>query len=322
MADEKIKAGDLLDPSVLKALEGINKELKTLLDNIKAVMVANKASNEEFKKDVTTKKELEKNTNLVNKSTKETIAYEKELNRLKEEAIRNNAKIATLRSKEYEDAAKARENLKKEKEAISDVDKAEAKRRGNIGKYKEDIVKAYVAIQAALMVAKAAFNVVNDAIKENETTSEFLERKIGGLGAAYDVLKSKLFGVIEGLVKSDKSSINWGKGFVAFLDGMSMGFASLFPSVRKLGDEMDNATRETEKLIAKQQDLDDLEGDRILARSISNRQLVEARDLYNKEGISLKEKKKYLEDAIKLETLETNKEIVYQSQKVANLIER
>ncbi len=44
---------------------------------------------------------------------------------------------------------------------------------------------------------------INNAIKENETTSEFLERKLGGLGAAYDVLKGKLFGFVEELISSN-----------------------------------------------------------------------------------------------------------------------
>lgn len=323
---EQVRAQDLVNKDVLEVLTKLKTELVGITDAYNKLMEATIKADGQLKKHVTTNKQLSENQQAVIRTTRQTADLEKENIRIQNEYNKALAKQALLKDADYQKKVQSlsqlkKENSEREKEikGIKETSDAEAKRRGNIGKYKEDIVKAYVAIQAALMVAKAAFNVVNDAIKENETTSEFLERKVGGLGAAYDVLKSKLFGFVEGLIGADKSSIKWGDGFRSVLFTLSTGLSELIPGVRRLGSEMNNAAKETEQLIKVQQDLADLEGDRILKRSVANRQLSEARDLYTQEGISLQDKKKYLSDAIRLEKEETDKEIVYQNQLLDNL---
>jgi hypothetical protein len=304
----------------IKDLNAIEKSLSNLLVTIGKYGDINKKAFEEVKKGATTQKELIKNQELANKTTKDTIALEKEQERIEKELAKTKAKIALATSEQNKQLVEEKKRLKDVNDQVNGVTDAEKKRKANIGKYKEDIVKAYVAINAVLLVAKAAYNAVNNAIKENETTAEFLERKIGGLGAAFGVLKAKVFEAAESLISSNDKSINWGNGLRNVISAITMGFSELIPGVRKVGDEMNQASKEAEKLIKTQQDLADLEGDRILKRSESNRQLVEARDLYNDETKSLTEKRDLLKSAIELENTQLDEEITYQSQVVANLI--
>lgn len=304
----------------IQALKDIDKGLQDVLKTIGTASAVVKKYHEEVKKGATNQKELTENQKKANETTKQTIAIEKEQERIERELVRTKAKIALATSEQNKQLVEEKKKLKDVNDQVKGVTDSEKKRIANIGKYKEDIVKAYVAINAVLLVAKAAYNAVNNAIKENETTAEFLERKIGGLSAAFGVLKAKVFDAAESLISSNDESINWGNGLRNVLSAISMGFSELIPGVRRVGDEMNQASKESEKLIRTQQELADIEGDRILKRSEANRQLVEARDLFNQENISLEQKKRFLQDAINLENKQAEEEIDYQSKVVANLI--
>lgn len=80
-----ITANELIDPSVLKTLEKLNKELKNTLGILGDLTKQQKATNEELKKGAKTNDELAKNKEKVNKSTKVLTEQERNLIKIQQQ---------------------------------------------------------------------------------------------------------------------------------------------------------------------------------------------------------------------------------------------
>jgi hypothetical protein len=235
-------------------------------------------------------------------------------------------KAARATKEQRIEAEKIDAQYKKNTESIRNHDRQMSGSTTLVGEYERGFTGAFknmctsiLAMSGLVAGAIGAFKMLNSAIQENEGLSEFLERKVGGLSSSFDVLKGKVLGFFESLLTSnDEKSIKWGNGLRHVLGVLTTGFSELIPGVRKLGDEMNDAAKANEEIIKKQQELQDLEGERILQRSIANKALAEAKLAVNDLNVTEAEKAKGLRDALKIENEILQEEIEHQKKVIEN----
>ena len=238
MAEEKITTNDFIDPSVLKELQAINKEMKDIVKTISQFMAVSKANNEELKKGATTQAEVSKRVKETQDNTQKLSDVEKEIQKIEQQHYNVLTKMVAQRSEESRKLQQAIEQSKKEnlerKASINNIEGLRAKnqllrmekekliltdknyksnlerinaemdknqkiidrtnnseqnRLKGIGKYKEGIVKAYVAIQGAIILAKGTFNLFIDAMKSTGRGADDFEASLEGLKQGFNQIK-------------------------------------------------------------------------------------------------------------------------------------
>ena len=238
MAEEKITTNDFIDPSVLKELQAINKEMKDIVKTITQFMAVSKANNEELKKSSTTQEEVGKRVKTTQENTQKLSDVEKEIQKIEQQHYQVLTKMVAKRGEEEKKLQQAIEQSKKEnlerKASINNIEGLRAKnqllrmekekliltdknyksnlerinaemnknqkiidstnnseqnRLKGIGKYKEGIVKAYVAIQGAIILAKGTFNLFIDAMKSTGRGADDFEASLEGLKQGFNQIK-------------------------------------------------------------------------------------------------------------------------------------
>lgn len=238
MAEEKITQNDFVDPSVLKELQAINKEMKDIVKTITQFMAVSKANNEELKKGSTTQEEVGKRVKTTQENTQKLSDVEKEIQKIEQQHYQVLTKMVAQRSEESRKLQQAIEQSKKEnlerkasinnieglraknqllrmekekliltdknyksnlerinaemdknQKIIDSANNSEQKRLKGIGKYKEGIVKAYVAIQGAIILAQGAFNLFIDAMKSTGRGADDFEASLEGLKQGFNQIK-------------------------------------------------------------------------------------------------------------------------------------
>jgi hypothetical protein len=176
----------------IKALKDIDKGLQDVLKTIGTASAVVKKYHEEVKKGATNQKELTENQKKANDTTKQTIAIEKEQERIEKELAKTKAKLALATSDQNKQLAEEKKKLKEVNDQVNGVTDAEKKRKANIGKYKEDIVKAYVAIQGVILGAKSVYQGLSKIIESTEGLGDKVAITVAGLQAGMDYFAKSL----------------------------------------------------------------------------------------------------------------------------------
>ncbi len=193
MPNEQIRPEDILSPEVVKAFTKLKDEVALLTTELTKLMTAFTKSNEELKNGVTTNKQLADNVKMVETNSKKLNDVEKEeekIRRAYNSAVAKEIALKDEKNKKLiaETAELKKNNLEHENAAkgVNGVSEAERKRYGNIGKYKEDIVKAYVAISAAIGAGSAVMEFFKRTINSTNATAEEFEFRMAAAKGALD----------------------------------------------------------------------------------------------------------------------------------------
>ena len=131
MAEEKITTNDFIDPSVLKELQAINKEMKDIVKTISQFMAVSKANNEELKKSSTTQEEVGKRVKTTQENTQKLSDVEKEIQKIEQQHYQVLTKMVAKRGEEEKKLQQAIEQSKKEnlerKASINNIEGLRAK---------------------------------------------------------------------------------------------------------------------------------------------------------------------------------------------------
>ena len=131
MAEEKITTNDFIDPSVLKELQAINREMKDIVKTITQFMAVSKANNEELKKSSTTQEEVGKRVKTTQENTQKLSDVEKEIQKIEQQHYQVLTKMVAERSEENKKLQEAIEQRKKEnlerKASINSIEGLRAK---------------------------------------------------------------------------------------------------------------------------------------------------------------------------------------------------
>jgi hypothetical protein len=189
-------------------------------------------------------------------------------------------------------------------------------------------------LQKGLGLIKAGFSSI---IAQSEKLTDRLEVFTSGASAAFGVLGHSIANAAVSMTGSadnvtEKSTI-WGNTF-AFLakssltsfNVITMGLSHLIPGYNSLNDSIDNtaekmnnAATAAKQYTAAMQDLRKEDIAQIAPRAQALEQISEARSKSQDETIAIKDRIKYLKDAIELETKQTQIDLDNQTKKVSYL---
>jgi len=190
----------------------------------------------------------------------------------------------------------------------------------------QNLIGQLKALGLAGLVWKGITTAANFFYEGTERGSELMERRLAGMGAAWNVLKSQIIGSVEGidnaLENSGKKTEHWYTNITAaasaFIQngGFGVGFNTLFNAQKIV---MNAAATAAEDYTAALQELEDLERAMIVPRAERNRDIVKARELIYDETKTLKEKIQIVKQVFYLESIQAEKEVEHQKAVVAQM---
>jgi hypothetical protein len=165
----------------------------------------------------------------------------------------------------------------------------------------------------------AGIGAVVSFFKSSERGAEMLERKMAGLKAAFGVLADEVILAGEKIVESTDKDQNkvgmWTKVF-SLLGGAVPALQAKFMA---LGMTMDIVSKAAETATGMMQDLEVLEREMIVPRAKTNKQIAEAKLLYQDETKSIEIRYNALKKSLDLETTMSDTEVKHQEAVVANI---
>jgi hypothetical protein len=114
MADEQIKASDLVSPELVKELQNVNKELQNVIKSTQTLLTTMKPAFEEMRKGADTQAKLHENTKKTEETTRKLSDVEKEIEKIEEKHYQVLTKMVAERSEENKKLEQATDRRKKE----------------------------------------------------------------------------------------------------------------------------------------------------------------------------------------------------------------
>lgn len=239
-----ITANELIDPSVLKTLEKLNKELKNTLGILGDLTKQQKATNEELKKGAKTNEDLAANKAKVNKATQTLTEQEKNLIKIQQQEQKvieqvagsynqMNAKLNAARLS-YKNMSDVERNSKFGKETLKNIQQLDTKLKafdkslGQAGRQVGFYERAWSKAQSAFMMFTGALAAGGGIIKTfnySLTVSESLSDKwavtMAGMKARLDFFLKALIsgkGGFDNFWQGMRDAANAAKEYAAVLD--------------------------------------------------------------------------------------------------------
>lgn len=298
MATERITANEFIDPSLLKELERINKEVKGVTTSLKELLSAMGKTNDEVKKGVKSQEELAKNKKKVADNTQKLTEQEKILQKIQTQEQRVlemasgsynklSLQLKTLRDR-YRAMSDTERNsplgkttltsIQKLDTQLKDFDKSMGNHQRNVGNYRqiwEGVQGVFLKVVGVLAVAKGAWEGFKKVMASTADTADRFEFSMAEL-------KGSLDGALRSIASGD-----WKNFFTNMAEGA-----------------------QSARLIAESMDLynDSLAANQVLS-SKEREQLYELQAIYKNTSKSLKERQDALDSYIKIKNEAAEREL-------------